>query len=137
MILLDKNNNIKNLIIYLDNVLNLNNVSDFSDSNSYSLYKIKKELYYLSTHRYIDGKNYLNKLEVKFLHYLQILTIKPFLCDSVYLGINLKITDVKKIIQTIKILQNDFIPFFYKKFICYSLVEIMARKYILVFSKFK
>lgn len=123
MIIVEKTQNLLNLIKSIDLVFKIGNEQLNIKNYPFSLDKAKEELYFLSSHRYIDNRTYIYNLGNKFTHYLQLLQIKPALQRELKDTMNLSINDLTKINSIIKTLQNPFIPGFYKKIVCYTLTS--------------
>ena len=121
MIIVEKTQNLLNLIKSIDFVLKIGSEQIDTKNYPFSLDKAKEELYFLSSHRYIDNRTYIYNLGNKFTHYLQLLQIKPALQRELKDTMNLSINDLTQINSIIKTLQNPFIPGFYKKMVCYTL----------------
>jgi hypothetical protein len=121
MIYIEKTQNLFDLVNSLDSIL----LKDKNDRSSrqfkFSIYELSKELYFLSTHRYIDNKDYLFNLEMKFSHYLQLLHIKPLFQLNVQERTGLSIDKVKKIKKIICFLNNPFFPKIYKRLLIFTL----------------
>ncbi len=117
MLCIEKTQNLFNLIESLDSIFFNKKNSNSSCINSSSLYKISRELYFLSTHRYIDNKDYLFNLENKFSHYIQLLNIKPHLKLVLNENTSLTLVKIKKIKKNISILNNSSSHKFYKYFL--------------------
>jgi hypothetical protein len=127
MIIVEKTQNLLNLIKSIDFVLKIGNEQIDTKNHPFSLDKAKEELYFLSSHRYIDNRTYIYNLGNKFTHYLQLLHIKPALQCELKETMNLRINDLTQINSIIKTLQNPFIPGFYKKMVCYTLTSSMKQ----------
>lgn len=127
MIIVEKTQNLLNLIKSIDFVLKIGNEQIDIKNYPFSLDKAKEELYFLSSHRYIDNRTYIYNLGNKFTHYLQLLHIKPALQCELKETMNLRINDLTQINSIIKTLQNPFIPGFYKKMVCYTLMSSMKQ----------
>lgn len=141
MIIVEKTQNLLNLIKSIDFVLKIGNEQIDIKNYLFSLEKAKEELYFLSSHRYIDNRTYIYNLGNKFTHYLQLLKIKPPLQHELEESMNLSINDLTQINSIIKTLQNPYIPGFYKKMVCYSFSGIIVKGFLLtkgkIFKKFK
>jgi hypothetical protein len=106
MLYFEKTQNIFDLLDSLDSILlNKKNVKS-SKHQIFSIYEISRELYYLRSHRYIDSKDYLVKLEMKLSHYIQLLFIKPHFQINVQEKTGLSIAKLKKIKKIISFLNN-------------------------------
>ena len=117
MLYIEKTQKLIDLIQSLDFIL-LNEKKDHSLCfNKPSIYKLSREIYFLSSHRYIDNKDYLFKLENKFSHYIQLLTIKPHLQLVLYENTSLSLLKLKKIKKNISIVNNSLYPKLYKFFL--------------------
>jgi hypothetical protein len=117
MLYFEKTQNLFHLVDALDSILlNENNISS-SMLYNFSLYEISREFYYLSSHRYIDSKDYLLKLEMKFSHYIQILHIKPYLQTKFLEKTGLNIWKLKTIKKIMIHLNNPFLPKYLKQFL--------------------
>jgi hypothetical protein len=127
MVIVAKTKNLYNLINSIDFVLKVGNETIDLKKHPFSLNKAKEELYFLSSHRYIDNRTYLYNLGNKFTHYLHLLHIKPKLQQELKETINLSINELTQINSIIKTLQNPFIPGFYKKMVCYSLTSSLRQ----------
>jgi hypothetical protein len=127
MVIVAKTKNLYNLINSIDFVLKVGNENIDLKNHPFSFNKAKEELYFLSSHRYIDNRTYLYNLGNKFTHYLQLLHIKPKLQQELKETINLSINDLTQINSIIKTLQNPYIPGFYKKMVCYTLTSSMKQ----------
>ncbi len=141
MVIVEKTRNLNNLINSIDFVLKLENENIDFKNLPFSLNKAKEELYFLSSHRYIDNRTYLYNLGNKFTHYLQLLHIKPKLQQVLKENINLNIKDLTQLNSIIKTLQNPYIPGLYKKMVCNSFSGIIVKGFLLIkveiFKKFK
>jgi len=116
MLYFEKTQNIFDLLDSLDSILlNNKNVRSSMHKNS-SIYEISRELYYLSSHRYIDSKDYLFKLEMRFSHYIQLLHIKPYLQLNIHEKTGLSISKLKNIKKIINYLNNPILPKYLKQF---------------------
>jgi hypothetical protein len=127
MVIVAKTKNLLNLINSIDFVLKVGNETIDLKNHPFSLNKAKEELYFLSSHRYIDNRTYLFNLGNKFTHYLQLLHIKPKFQQKLKETINLSMNDLTQINSIIKTLQNPFIPDFYKKMVCYTMTSSMKQ----------
>ena len=127
MIIVEKAHNLLNLIKSIDFVLKIGNEQIDIKNHPFSLDESKEELYFLSSHRYIDNRTYIYNLGNKFTHYLQLLLIKPALQRELKETMNLSINDLTQINSIIKTLQNPFIPGFYKKMICFTLTSSLKQ----------
>lgn len=136
MVIIEKTKNLYNLINSIDFVLKVGNENIDLKNHPFSLNKAKQELYFLSSHRYIDNKTYLYNLGNKFTHYLQLLRIKPTSQQVLMETINLNISDLKQLNSNIKTLQNPFIPGLYKKMVCYSFNDIIMKGVLLTKGKY-
>ena len=117
MLYFEKTQNIYYLLDSLDSfLLNKKNVRS-SMHNIFSIYEISRELYYLSSHRYIDSKDYLFKLEMRFSHYIQLLYIKPYLQLNIHEKTGMSISKLKKIKKIINYLNNPNLPKYLKQFL--------------------
>jgi hypothetical protein len=121
MLYIEKTQNLFDLVNSLDSIL----LKDKNDRSSrkfkFSIYELSKELYSLSTHRYIDNKDYLFNLEMKFSHYSQLLHIKPLFQLNVQERTGLSIDKVKKIKKIIRFLNNPVFPKIYKRLLIFTL----------------
>ncbi len=116
MLYFEKTQNIFDLLDSLDSILlNKKNVKS-SKHQIFSIYEISRELYYLRSHRYIDSKDYLVKLEMKLSHYIQLLFIKPHFQINVQEKTGLSIAKLKKIKKIISFLNNPILPKYLKQF---------------------
>jgi len=127
MVIVAKTKNLLNLINSIDFVLKVGNETIDLKNHPFSLNKAKEELYFLSSHRYIDNRTYLYNLGNKFTHYLQLLHIKPKFQQKLKETINLSMNDLTQINSIIKTLQNPYIPGFYKKMVCYTLTSSLRQ----------
>ena len=117
MLCIEKTLKIFNLIRLLDFIL-LNEKKDtVISSDTFSIYEICKELYFLSSNRYIDNKEYLFNLEMKFSHYIQLLHIKPYLQINILDKTGLSIVKLKKVKKIISFINNPFFPKYFKQFL--------------------
>ena len=120
MIYIEKTQNLFDLVNSLDSIL----LKDKNDRSSrqfkFSIYELSKELYSLSTHRYIDNKEYLFNLEMKFSHYSQLLHIKPLFQLNVQERTGLSIGKIKKIKKIIRFLNNPVFPKIYKRLLIFT-----------------
>ena len=91
MIIVEKTQNLLNLIKSIDFVFKIGNEHINIKSYPFSLDESKEELYFLSSHRYIDNRTYIYNLGNKFTHYLQLLLIKPALQRELKETINISI----------------------------------------------
>jgi hypothetical protein len=117
MLYFEKTQNIFDLLDSLDSILlNKTNVRS-AMHKKFSIYEISRELYYLSSHRYIDSKDYLFKLEMRFSHYIQLLHIKPYLQLNIHEKTGLNIWKLKTIKKIMIHLNNPFLPKYLKQFL--------------------
>lgn len=124
MLCIEKTIKLFNLIKLLDYIL-LNEKENITlINNTFSIYEISRELYSLSSHRYIDNKDYLFNLEMKFSHYIQLLYIKPFFQINVQEKTGMSITKLKKIKKIIRFLNNPILPKIYKQFLIVRITVI-------------
>jgi hypothetical protein len=117
MLYIEKTQKLLDLIKSLDYIL-LNEKKEYSlYFTTSTIYEISREIYFLSSHRYIDNKDYLFNLENKFSHYIQLLTIKPHLQLVLYEKTSLNLDKIIKIKKNIGIVNNSLSPKFYKYFL--------------------
>jgi hypothetical protein len=117
MLYIEKTQKLLDLIKSLDYIL-LNEKKEYCLSfNKSTIYEISREVYFLSSHRYIDNKDYLFNLENKFSHYIQLLIIKPNLQLVLYEKTSLNLDKIKKIKNNISIVNNSLYPKLYKYFL--------------------
>jgi hypothetical protein len=117
MLYFEKTQNIFDLLDSLDSILLNNKNVKSSMPKNFSIYEISRELYYLSSHRYIDSKDYLFKLEMRFSHYIQLLHIKPYLQLNFHEKTGLSISKLKNIKKIISFLNNPILPKCLKQFL--------------------
>ena len=121
MLYIEKTQKLFDLVNSLDSILFKDKIDTSSRQYNFSIYELSKELYFLSTHRYIDNKDYLFNLEMKFSHYSQLLHIKPLFQLNVQERTGLSIDKVKKIKKIISFLNNPFFPKIYKRLLIFTL----------------
>ena len=121
MLYIEKTKKLFDLVNSLDSILFKDKNVTSSSKFSFSIYELSRELYSLSSHRYIDNKDYLFNLEMKFTHYVQLLYIKPFYQLNVQEKTGLSIGKIKKIKKIIRLLNNPFLPKIYKQFFIFSI----------------
>lgn len=121
MLYIEKTQKLFDLVNSLDSILFKDKNVTSSTKFSFSIYELSRELYSLSSHRYIDNKDYLLNLEMKFTHYVQLLYIKPFYQLNVQEKTGLSIGKIKKIKKIIRLLNNPFLPKIYKQFFIFSI----------------
>jgi hypothetical protein len=117
MLYFEKTQKIFDLLDSLDSILLNNKNVKSSMPKNFSIYEISRELYYLSSHRYIDSKDYLFKLEMRFSHYIQLLHIKPYLQLNFHEKTGLSISKLKNIKKIISFLNNPILPKCLKQFL--------------------
>ena len=120
MLYIEKTPKIFELVNSLDSILLRDKNDTSSRQYKSSIYELSKELYSLSTHRYIDNKDYLFNLEMKFSHYSQLLHIKPLFQLKVHERTGLSIGKIKKIKKIIRFLNNPVFPKTYKRLLIFT-----------------
>jgi hypothetical protein len=114
MLYVEKTRNIYTLISLLDSILFNEKYDNTLCSNTFTINDISRDLYFLTSHRYIDNKDYLYILEIKISHCIQILIIKPHLQLVFTETTCFNLSQLKKIIQIIRVLVNPISPRLYK-----------------------